>query len=76
MAGKYGEIHAALQAIRYELPKDSGGNPLPAEQLRMEILDEGDDDRGDDEDAAPPVPVEDRHRTRRLRRGPVGAGSR
>jgi len=65
MAGKHQEIHGALRAIEYDLPKDPGGSPLPPSQLLMEILDE-DDDHGDEEEVFPPA--EDAQEIRRRRR--------
>ena len=75
MTGKYQELYAVLQAIQYELPTDSSGCPLPPEQLLLNILDE-DDDHGDEKELLPPAPVENGQTTRRLGRGPVGAGMR
>jgi len=45
MIGKHQEVYTALRAIKYELPKASGGGPLPPSQLLMEMLDEDDDRR-------------------------------
>ena len=73
MTEKCPEIHEVMQSIQYELPMDSSGCPVPPEQLLLEILDEDDYERGDEE-VPPPAPVEDRQRFRRMGRHPVGTG--